>query len=220
MSGIKGRTIEIILMLICALIIFFDFIFVSDPLANLAGFLRTTGVIIAACTLGLGAVNIITSNMRRWPRSSTKDKVLGVYSIALMLIIILFGLLPPGIGRSEYFLWAYQNINIPLGQTVYSLTIFYIFYAAWRSFRVRSIEATILLGAGIIIMLYNIPLGSFVPGIPQIGSWLFSTPSAAGIRALEIATALGVVIMGFRTLIGRERSMAGSQVSTPEESKD
>lgn len=210
MSFKGSRELIIGILLICGITIMANFWLDIGPLNVMATTLRTSAVIIAAVAMGLAAFNIIRTNLVRelQESSSNLDKFFGIWTVVLMLITIGLGLTGPSIGGSEGFLWIFDKVMSPINATIYSLTVFYIFYASWRAFRARSIESTILLIAGIMIMLSNIPLGSFIPGVSEAGTWIFKIPSAAGSRALEIAAAFGVVIMGFRTLIGKEKALA------------
>jgi len=215
MSLKDNRELIIGIMLVCGIIIMADFVIDIEPLNNIASILRTSTVIISATAMGLAAVNIIRINLVRGLRetSVSLDKFFNIWTVLLMIATIALGLMGPSIGGSEGFLWIYKNINQPIHASVYSLTVFYIFYAAWRAFRIRSIESSILLVAGILIMFSNIPLGAFIPGLNEVGTWVFKVPSAAGSRALEIAISFGIVVMGYRTLIGREKSMPiGSEI--------
>ena len=208
--SLKGsRELIIGILLVCGIIIMANFVFDIGPLNAAASILQTSAVIISAVAMGLAAINIIRINLIRDLQSNLPilEKIFSIWTVLLMTITIWLGLTGPSIGGSEGFLWIFNNVNEPINATIYSLTVFYIFYASWRAFRVRSIESTVLLISGILIMCSNIPLGSFVPGLSETGSWIFKAPSAAGSRALEIAAAFGIVIMGFRTLIGKEKAI-------------
>ena len=53
----------------------------------------------------------------------------------------------------------FSNILVPLESTMFSLLAFYIASAAFRSFRLKSFSAGLLLFAAIIVMLAQIPTG-------------------------------------------------------------
>jgi hypothetical protein len=85
----------------------------------------------------------------------------------------------------------------PLGAAVYASLAFYISSAGYRAFRARSLEAGILLGAGLIVLLGRAPLGDAIsPYLPEIANWIINVPNVAGMRGIIICSAVGVMASG------------------------
>ncbi len=67
--------------------------------------------------------------------------------------------------KDSLFNWMFFKIFTPLSATMFALLAFLVASAAYRAFRIRNFEATLLLVSGIIIMLGRVPIGS------KISSW-------------------------------------------------
>jgi len=108
------------------------------------------------------------------------------------------------------------NVFTPLSATMFALLAFFVASASYRAFRVRNAEATLLLVAGIIIMLGRVPLGAKLTGslphfmqLPTIQEWIYSVPNLAGARAIMIGIGLGMVSTSLRFILGIEKSFLG-----------
>ncbi|MDP6418415.1 MAG: hypothetical protein QGG80_02985 [Candidatus Krumholzibacteria bacterium] len=123
----------------------------------------------------------------------------------------------------SHLFWIYWNIFTPLSATMYALLAFYVASASYRAFRARNVEATVLLAAGIILMLGRVPLGQQITAwLPEAGffstlrlenvsDWIYSYPNAAGQRAIAIGIALGIVSTSLRLILGIEKSFLGEE---------
>jgi len=82
---------------------------------------------------------------------------------------------------------------------------------------VRNVEATILLGAAMVVMLGRIPAGDSIsrtllgdPGrLGAFTEWLMNNPNAAAQRGIIIGAALGAASLSLRVILGIERSYLG-----------
>ena len=97
--------------------------------------------------------------------------------------------------------------------TMFSLLAFFVASAAYRAFRARSLEATILLGAAVIVMAGRVPLGEYLlPGIGQISDWIMNVPNTAAQRGILIGVSLGGIAISIKIIFGIERAyLGGSQ---------
>ena len=80
--------------------------------------------------------------------------------------------------KGSLFYWMFINIITPLGASMFALLAFFVASASYRAFRIRNFEATLLLVAGIILMLGRVPIGGLIPW------WVVSTMFIFGIGAI------------------------------------
>ena len=122
-------------------------------------------------------------------------------------------------GSATPFHWMATHMFIPLQSTMFALLSFYVASAAYRAFRARNLSATLLLIAGVFVMLGRVPFGdmifSWLPGAENtfsgITEWLMDCPNAAAQRAIMIGAALGAASMALKVLLGIERSYMGKE---------
>jgi hypothetical protein len=80
--------------------------------------------------------------------------------------------------EGSLFYWIFFYIKTPLELAMFSLLAFFVASASYRAFRIRNFEATLLLVAGIILMLGRVPIGGLIPW------WVVSTMFIFGIGAI------------------------------------
>ncbi len=105
----------------------------------------------------------------------------------------------------------------PLIATILGLLGYYITSAAYRAFRVKNIEATVMMVVAVFVMLGNVPalepltrnnlLHTVFDQLhfPLWRDWIMSKGNAAVFRALNFGLAIGVVAMSIRIIFGIER---------------
>ncbi len=187
-------------------------------------------VIIAGFALLLGVVNVTQSNVRKiekrkpgWPFAVSLLAglfVMGAMGILSAVRVGPFqGLLTGPDGVATPFYWMTRSFFSPLQAAMFSLLAFYIASAAFRAFRVRNVEATILMIAAFLVMLGRTPLGeyafSWIRGgerwLPRLTDWIMAVPNAAAQRGIIIGAALGAASMSLRVILGIERSYLGAK---------
>jgi hypothetical protein len=108
------------------------------------------------------------------------------------------------------YTWLYDHVFSPCNATMFALLAFFIASAAFRAFRARNVEAGLLLGAAILIMIGRVPIGrALSPVFPAIAEWIVDIPNNAGRRAIMMGAALGAIATSLRVILGLERSHLG-----------
>ena len=214
------REIPILLTIICGWMVISAFFTTGGVPAAWNDELLAWGVIFFSVAFLLGIGNLVRINLKQisarhedWPYKT-------------ILLVVLFGYLLIGVGEIHGWFgwvgvggaadtvrrdWIYNRVFAPLQATMFSLLAFYIASAAFRAFRARSMESTLLLVAGALVMMGQVPMPVPVPDavydfIVQTQAFLMSVVNTAGQKAVIIGATLGVLATGLRIVLGIERS--------------
>ncbi|MEM0053154.1 MAG: hypothetical protein QXL89_03145 [Nitrososphaeria archaeon] len=210
-STFLNKELPIILIFVTGVIMIVSY-FVSAPeiyLDPLASNLSQAAALIAAYATILGILTLAIIHVNHIIKRTKGQWVYSIVVLALALLMIVVGFIGE-LGTHPYFIWLYQYPLIALDTTIYSLLAFYIVSAAFRAFKVRSVEALILVVAGIFVMLMNAPVGAAIwSGFPTIGNWVMSVPNTSGFRGFIIGAAIGAIAIGLRVLLGKEKGVLG-----------
>lgn len=113
-------------------------------------------------------------------------------------------------GAQTAFGWLYDYAMVPLQGTMFSVLAFFVASAAYRAFRARSPEASVLLLSAVIVMVGRVPLGQFaLPWAWDVTQWLMNVVNSAVRRAILIGVSMGSVALSVKIILGKERSYLG-----------
>lgn len=183
--------------------------------------------VIGAFTIGLGVLNLSLVHGRNIVRRRPGWHNSLAYFIAFFAMVT-FGLLsyywpdpnpadrrvPP---QQQGFEILFNGLYQPLSAAMFSVLAFYIASAAYRAFRIRSGEATLMMIAAFIVMLGQVPLGMWLTsGLPTDGmfaklrlevfsQWLLAWISMTAYRAVLLGVAVGALAMSLRVWLSLER---------------
>lgn len=217
------REVPLFITAVIGLFMILSFFVPHEWVSVPAHFLQSSAVILVAFGYVLGGANALRVNFdaiskrsHGWPY-----KIVLVASLIAMVVIGAIegpGFLKEGM-RSK---WIYDWIYSPMSATMFSLLAFFIASAAFRAFRIRTVEAGLLAVAALIVMLGRVPLGDlmtdwlfqlkWLPGAPNTfhlsvaQEWIMDIPQNAAKRAILIGAALGVMATGLRVILGIERT--------------
>jgi hypothetical protein len=192
--------------------------------------------VLAAIAFVLGGGNLLKLHLKkisdRGPGWGYSGVVLFAFTLTLMVGLGKIGVLPspqfPNFAWSgQYrmtgspFWYLYEYAFQPLTATMFAMLAFYIASAAFRAFRAKNVQATLLLGTAFIILLGRtfagvaltgwIPVDSVFSGlrVENLTVYIMSVFNTIGNRAIMIGIALGIVSVSLKVLMGIDRSYLG-----------
>ncbi|SYZ73232.1 conserved membrane hypothetical protein [Candidatus Zixiibacteriota bacterium] len=192
--------------------------------------------IVGGFTLLLGVVSIVRVNAKT---VSQKKKgwlfnlatLISIFAMAIPSVVpftttsnfgkVLYKIFPEswaslfGTAPGSIYDWLFNYMDSPMMATMFAMLAFYIASAAYRAFRARNAEATLLLLTAVLVMLWRIPMGEaflklFSDNIPvYINTYIMNGANAAVQRGIVIGAALGAASMSLRIMLGIERTYMG-----------
>ncbi|OGL44040.1 MAG: hypothetical protein A2161_16050 [Candidatus Schekmanbacteria bacterium RBG_13_48_7] len=181
------------------------------PWKNLAERFNIWALIIISFAYVLGMGNVIRIHYHKI-RDRREGYIYSVVTIATLSVMILFGICIPekwfgGYKDGSVFDWFFYNTCVPMQATMYSLLAFYIASAAFRAFRVRSFQASLLAITAVIVMMGRVSFGELIwPDFPRFIEWIMGNLQMAGKRGILIGASLGAISTGLKILLGIERT--------------
>jgi hypothetical protein len=211
MSSIMRREGVFTVSIIVAAIMILNF-FISIPiLKSVSQEIQVWALIIQLIAIGIGAVNMMRSHLRIITRRTPGRWYFSAWLIILFVLMTIVGVYDVLAGTTNpVYDWIFTHVYVSLGTTLYAVTGFYIFSAAFRAFRARTAEAAVMLVAGCLMFLTNAPFGEAIwSGFPVIGGWLMEYGQIPWQRVVTMVEAFGMLAFGYRAFVGKERGFYG-----------
>src|SRR5437870_1444352 len=208
------REVPLFITAAAGLLIILSFFVPHQIVSVPADFLQQTALILRAFGFVLGGVNVLLVNFD----AIYKRQPGWIYKVVLVVTLIATvvigavegrGFLNPGTSSK----WIYDNLYANMSATMFALLAFFIASAAFRAFRIRTLEAGLLAVAAMIVMLGRVPLSNLLTAwlpewaMPQaLQEWMLHVPQNSAKRAILMGAAMGVMATGLRVILGIERT--------------
>lgn len=165
-------------------------------------------LIIGPFALVLATVTLIQTHTTRI-RRRTEHWQYSLVVFAGLIIMVLIGIFFTP--QNSVFEWLYNNVQLPMDATMFSLLAFFIASAAYRAFRARTFEASLLLITALIVMMGNVPIGDLLSNdtASKARQWILDNPNLSARRGIILGVSLGVISQSIRIILGIERSYLG-----------
>lgn len=198
--------------------------------------------IIAGFLIGLGIYSLLRIHLRRLLKQQ-KDWFFSLVLVISLVAMTIFGYwdwgnrqsaaggaissVPgPGWGFQQYARdFLFDGLLQQMDAGMFSMVAFYIMSAAYRAFRARSVEATILLLSALIVMLSFLGLAQFswdtflvnaTHGnkdsfllnfrLADVAAWLRGNIQTPAIRGIDFGVGIGLLAMGLRIWLSLEKT--------------
>jgi len=215
---------------------------VGKFLADGVPYVSTLAQTLTAFLLGLGIFSLLRVHLTKVGRKQ-KDWQFSIVLLVSLVTVCFFGYwdwllmnfrMKDTIVADDPSTWTWVNqvqdvlfdgLLQQMDAAMFSLIAFFIFSAAYRAFRIRSAESTLLMVSALIAMFSlmgaltfawnNVMLGisggnpvGFIYSnfkLDTIAGWVQSNFQVPALRALEFGVGLGALAMGLRLWLGLER---------------
>lgn len=214
--------LPLILCFLCGLLMIVQFFIPHPPFTGMYNNLLDWTIIIGIFAMVIGLSSLIKLHYTRI-RRKTSDLPYSIVVFVGMVGMALIGLIR-GVEADSWFEWLFDNVQVPMQATMFSLLAFFIASAAYRAFRARTLEATLMLVTAVLIMFARVPIGNFLwqhiapqswiakaPFLPaDVSGWILNVPSMAARRGILLGISLGGIATALKILLGIERSYMGA----------
>lgn len=178
-----------------------------------------TATVLQTFAIGLGVYSLVSIHLRNLARrrQGWGFSVVLLGGILAMLIPALLKEYHPNRYNKAVYALSYEGAFNNLNSAMFSVVAFYIVSAAYRAFRVRSREATILLASAFVIMLGQVALGqaltAFLPNegfaanfrIENVRSWILYKVNSPALLAVDLGLGIGGLATSLRLWLSLER---------------
>lgn len=175
--------------------------------------------VLQAFALGLGVYSLGSIHLRAVARrrAGWGFSVVLLGAIAAMAIPAILKEYHPNRYNKALYAIMYDGAFTGLNSTMFALVAFYIVSAAYRAFRIRSLESTILLGSALFVMLGQVALGqALTSGLPNdgfaangrmenIATWILNKVNSPALLAIDLGLGIGMLAASLRLWLSLER---------------
>jgi hypothetical protein len=200
--------------------------------------------ILTGFLLGLGIFSLIRVHGKRLVKQQ-KDWMFSAVLLASSLTMIIIGYMDwisrrgaAGSKLDDRANWGtinyaadfmFDGLLQQMDAAMFSIIAFFILSAAYRAFRIRSVEATVLLASALLVMLSLMGAVEYLVGgwidslaggnkaafiqnfsLTEIRGWLQTNVQTPSIRGIDFGIGIGALAMGLRLWLSLERSGTGS----------
>lgn len=181
----------------------------SSPVQSIFDELQQSSLDLGAFARGLGSISqeALNPNDVEMLKAFTQSaaKVASLYSLVMRresgrgLMQRLYDLL-------------YNGVFVQLGSAMFALLGVYIAAAAYRAFRIKTVESALMMTAAVVVMLGQVAFGKHIyEEMPALRQWLLEVPNSAAFRAIRLGAGVAGLMLAIRMWLSIESSSFSSR---------
>lgn len=186
----------------CFVVIVLDRAGLAPVLHQVTTMLYQWTVLLGAFALLLGVANLGITHGRRI-YGGQRDWVGSLALLATLTAVLLAGLLDGRGASSRVVEWFFDALIAPGQATIFALLAFFTAAAAFRYLRIGQPAGAWMLAGALVVFLTQLPVVTLPPSVQTTLFWLMEQPVTATFRGVLLGSALALVIVGVRFLLGR-----------------
>ncbi|NLI98573.1 hypothetical protein GX441_07945 [bacterium] len=193
------KTVPLIITFLSGVFITVTFFIPREPFGSMEQRMLVWFSIIGGFTALLGIDSLVRHHLTRMVRKE-RDWFFSLVTLVGIVGTLVSGIVTwarfgspfelSSIDKIGGFFWVYNWIIVPLQGTMFSLLAFFIASAAYRAFRARTFDATLLLIAAILVMIGRLSIG-ILPSAVMLAVLI----AAAGVYRIVIRKPVAGVIL-------------------------
>lgn len=213
------RKILILLTFIGGLYYFIEWVMPKEThLDEMLAHIGKVTLVVSGFAFMLGVINLMRMHGAKIARKrpgyyNSVAFVVATFAMALAELLRYY-VQPNPVWIEKLYDLLFYNMRVPINSTIFSLLAFYMASAAYRAFRIKSVEAGLMMGVAVIVMLGQITVGTwFTSGdwVPEIlklqavREWLMKYWNAAAQRGILFGGIIGGLALSMRIWLSLER---------------
>ena len=158
-----------------------------------------------SAAIALGCLSLFRLHLNRVlrKRDGWYNSCILIFGIFFMLIL---GFILDRGHNDPLYNYFYQAIPVQLNNMTFALLCFYIASSSYRAFRMRSVEASLLLISACLVMVGGVSAGyQMWDKFPEVKAWIMNNFNTPAIRGMGLGITLGALAQSARNLLGIER---------------
>jgi len=182
-----------------------DFYFQGIPgISTAVPMFAKWATIIWGFALPYAVLSVFTDHIKVIIKREPGKWYFSIWMLFLILVMVALGLTEGTSGATYQEL--FQYMAAPVLSTMTGMLSLYAISASFRSWHARTPEAAIMIISGFLVVLGLIaPIGEAIwPGFGPLANFFNDYMFKAERTVFYIATSLGAMLLGYRTLIGQE----------------